>query len=152
MIAHGSIVSPVSLANVATWIFTDAQPGTGPRVAVKDLIDMAGLPTTAGSRPVADRAAPAERDAACIAGLRAAMDAGHARFVGKTNLHELAYGITGINAAFGTRSTRLTRAGCRAARRAARPWRSPRARRTSPTGPTPAGPSASPPPAAGSPA
>jgi amidase len=45
---------------------------------------------------------PAERDAACIAGLRAAMDAGQARFVGKTNLHELAYGITGINAAFGT--------------------------------------------------
>src|SRR5258708_23265167 len=63
---------------------------------------MVGLPTTAGSRPVADSALPAERDAACIAGLRAAMDAGQARFVGKTNLHELAYGITGINAAFGT--------------------------------------------------
>jgi amidase len=87
---------------VTTWIVSDSTPGTGPRVAVKDLIDMAGLPTTAGSRPVADRAVPAERDAACIAGLRAAMDAGQARFVGKTNLHELAYGITGINAAFGT--------------------------------------------------
>jgi amidase len=87
---------------VATWIISDSTPGTGPRVAVKDLIDMAGLPTTAGSRPVADKAVPAERDAACIAGLRAAMDAGQARFVGKTNLHELAYGITGINAAFGT--------------------------------------------------
>jgi amidase len=87
---------------VATWIVSDSTPGAGPRVAVKDLIDMAGLPTTAGSRPVADRAVPAERDAACIAGLRAAIDAGQARFVGKTNLHELAYGITGINAAFGT--------------------------------------------------
>jgi amidase len=87
---------------VATWIISDSTPGTGPRVAVKDLIDMAGLPTTAGSRPVADKAVPAERDAPCIAGLRAAMDAGQARFVGKTNLHELAYGITGINAAFGT--------------------------------------------------
>jgi amidase len=87
---------------VATWIISDSTPGTGPRVAVKDLIDMAGLPTTAGSRPVADRAVPAERDAACLAGLRAAIDAGQARFVGKTNLHELAYGITGINAAFGT--------------------------------------------------
>src|SRR5580693_9001103 len=63
---------------------------------------MAGLPTTAASRPVADRALPAERDAPCVAGLRAAIDAGQARFVGKTNLHELAYGITGINAAFGT--------------------------------------------------
>jgi amidase len=80
----------------------DTQPGTGPRVAVKDLIDMAGLPTTAGSRPVADSALPAERDAACMAGLRAAITAGQARFAGKVNLHELAYGITGINAAFGT--------------------------------------------------
>jgi amidase len=87
---------------VATWIVTDSTSGSGPRVAVKDLIDMAGLPTTAGSRPVADAAEPATRDAACLAGLRAAMDAGQARFVGKTNLHELAYGISGINAAFGT--------------------------------------------------
>ena len=87
---------------MATWIVTDSMPGTGPRVAVKDLIDVAGLPTTAASRPVADRALPAERDAACLAGLRAAMAAGQARFAGKTNLHELAYGISGINAAFGT--------------------------------------------------
>jgi amidase len=87
---------------VATWIISDTTPGAGPRVAVKDLIDMAGLPTTAGSRPVADSALPAARDAACLAGLRAAIAAGQARFAGKTNLHELAYGITGINAAFGT--------------------------------------------------
>ncbi|MGH3211545.1 MAG: amidase [Trebonia sp.] len=87
---------------MATWIVSDSTPGTGPRVAVKDLIDMAGLPTTAGSRPVADAAVPAARDAACLAGLRAAIEAGQARFVGKTNLHELAYGITGINGAFGT--------------------------------------------------
>ena len=87
---------------MATWIVSDSTPGAGPRVAVKDLIDMAGLPTTAGSRPVADGALPAERDADCLAGLRAALAAGRARFVGKTNLHELAYGISGINAAFGT--------------------------------------------------
>jgi amidase len=87
---------------VATWIVSDSTPGAGPRVAVKDLIDMADLPTTAGSRPVADGARPAARDAACLAGLRAAMDAGQARFAGKTNLHELAYGISGINSAFGT--------------------------------------------------
>jgi amidase len=88
--------------SMATWIITDAAFGSGPRVAVKDLIDMAGLPTTAGSRPVADAARPADRDAACLAGLRAAMAAGQARFAGKTNLHELAYGISGINSAFGT--------------------------------------------------
>jgi amidase len=69
---------------------------------VKDLIDMAGLPTTAGSRAIADGALPAERDAACLAGLRSAIADGRARFAGKVNLHELAYGITGINAAFGT--------------------------------------------------
>jgi amidase len=80
----------------------DTSFGSGLRVAVKDLIDMAGLPTTAGSRAVADTAAPARQDATCLAGLRAAIGRGQARFVGKTNLHELAYGISGINAAFGT--------------------------------------------------
>jgi amidase len=87
---------------VSTWIIADTQPGRGPRVAVKDLIDMAGLPTTAGSRAVAATAGPASRDAACLAGLRAAIGAGRARFAGKTNLHELAYGISGVNAAYGT--------------------------------------------------
>jgi amidase len=87
---------------VATWIQLETAFGSGLRVAVKDLIDMVGLPTTAGCRAVADTALPADRDAACLAGLRAAMARGEARFVGKTNLHELAYGISGINAAFGT--------------------------------------------------
>src|SRR6202042_100512 len=80
----------------------DTSFGSGLRVAVKDLIDMAGLPTTAGCFAVADSAAPAGQDASCLAGLRAAMKRGEARFVGKTNLHELAYGITGGNEAFGT--------------------------------------------------
>ena len=87
---------------MSTWIVSDSGPGSGPRVAVKDLIDVAGLPTTGGSRPVADSARAADRDAACLGGLRAALAAGQARFAGKTNLHELAYGITGINPAFGT--------------------------------------------------
>jgi amidase len=87
---------------VSTWIVTETGLGAGPRVAVKDLIDMAGLPTTAGCRAVADAAGPTPEDARCLAGLRAAIDRKQARFVGKTNLHELAYGITGINGAFGT--------------------------------------------------
>jgi amidase len=80
----------------------DTSFGSGLRVAVKDLIDMVGLPTTAGCRVVADEAEPASQDASCLAGLRAAIERGEARFVGKTNLHELAYGISGVNEAFGT--------------------------------------------------
>ena len=87
---------------MSTWILRADQPGTGLRVAVKDLLDVAGLPTTAGSRAVADRARPAAADAACLAGLRAAMARGGACLAGKVTLHELAYGITGINGAFGT--------------------------------------------------
>jgi amidase len=80
----------------------DTSFGSGLRVAVKDIIDMAGLPTTAGSLAVADIAEPARQDASCLAGLRAAIGRGEARFVGKTNLHELAYGISGVNEVFGT--------------------------------------------------
>jgi amidase len=72
--------------------------GPGPSLAVKDLIDVAGVPTTAGSRAVADGASPALVDAACMAGARAS----GARVVGKANLVELAYGASGINEWFGT--------------------------------------------------
>jgi amidase len=82
----------------ATFITSFSTTGPGLRVAVKDLIDMAGVPTTAGSRVVADAAVPAVADAACLAGLRAA----GAQIVGRTNLHELALGVTGINPWFGT--------------------------------------------------
>src|SRR5438874_2464579 len=76
----------------------DPGSGSGPRLAVKDLIDVEGVPTTAGCRAVADDAAPAEKDAPCMAGARAA----DARIVGKANLHELAFGATGVNVWFGT--------------------------------------------------
>lgn len=71
--------------------------GHGVRLAVKDLIDVEGVPTTAGCKAVADRAQPAATDAACLAGARAA----GARVVGKANLHELAFGTTGLNRWFG---------------------------------------------------
>jgi amidase len=73
----------------------------GTRVAVKDLIDVAGLPTTGGCRAIALAATPADADAACLAGLRAAVERGEARIVGKANLDELAAGATGINEWFG---------------------------------------------------
>src|SRR5436309_13821524 len=87
---------------MSTWILKETAPGPGLRVAVKDIIDVADLPTTAGSLAVADLAKPAAADAACLAGLRAAIARGEACLAGKTNLHELAYGISGINRAFGT--------------------------------------------------
>lgn len=75
-----------------------APDATGPRLAVKDLIDVEGVLTTAGSRAVAEFARPAGRDATCMAGARAA----GAVIVGKANLHELAYGGAGINEWLGT--------------------------------------------------
>jgi amidase len=85
---------------MATFIYqlTRARGASGIRLAVKDLIDVDGVPTTAGSRAVAEQARPADRDAACLAGARAA----GAVIVGKANLHELAYGGAGINEWFGT--------------------------------------------------
>lgn len=88
---------------MTTWILHHPSPNNaGLRVAVKDLIDVAGEPTTAGSRAVGDRARPAARDAACLGGLREAIAAGRASYAGRTNLHELAYGISGVNHAYGT--------------------------------------------------
>jgi amidase len=83
---------------MSTWILRMDEPGTGPRVAIKDLIDVAGTPTTAACRVLAAAAEPAVADAACLAPLRAADVA----IVGKANLHELACGGTGVNAFFGT--------------------------------------------------
>jgi amidase len=71
--------------------------GDGPRVGIKDSIDIAGYPTRAGSAAMAS-APPALRHAAVV---QALLDGG-CRIVGKTNLHELAYGVTGINRWSGT--------------------------------------------------
>src|SRR3954453_21915264 len=59
---------------------------------------MEGVPTTAGCKAVADSCEPARKDAACMARARAA----DARIVGKVNLHELAFGATGVNEWYGT--------------------------------------------------
>lgn len=83
---------------MTTFICKLEAGGQGPRVAVKDIIDIEGVPTTGGSRALERIAQPAERDAACLAGLRAA----GARIVGKSNLHELAVLPLGTNPWFGT--------------------------------------------------
>lgn len=83
---------------MATFLERFETTGTGPRLAVKDLIDMEGVPTTAACKAVAETAEPAKADAPLLAGARAA----GARIVGKVNLHELALGTTGVNPWFGT--------------------------------------------------
>lgn len=65
--------------------------------AAKDTLDIAGHPTRAGS-PVMQGALPASRHAAVIQRL---LENG-CRLLGKTTLHELAFGVTGINAWSGT--------------------------------------------------
>jgi amidase len=69
----------------------------GLSIGVKDSIDIAGYPTRAGS-PALASALPATSHADVV---RALLDAG-CRIVGKTNMHELAYGVTGINHWTGT--------------------------------------------------
>jgi aspartyl-tRNA(Asn)/glutamyl-tRNA(Gln) amidotransferase subunit A len=69
-------------------------PLHGRTLAVKDLIDVAGLPTRAGSGFF--RRDP-ERDAPVVAALRAA----GALVIGKTNTHEFAWGVTTENPHFG---------------------------------------------------
>ena len=85
--------------------FADAQsrfgaplpPLAGLGVSVKDLFDVAGHPTTAGSIVLSDRP-PAAADCPAVARLRAA----GAALVGHTNLTEFAFSGVGINPHHGT--------------------------------------------------
>jgi aspartyl-tRNA(Asn)/glutamyl-tRNA(Gln) amidotransferase subunit A len=71
-------------------------PAAGRPLAVKDLFDTEGLTTTYGSAVFRDHVP--RSTAAAVRGLE---DAGWAN-VGKTNLHEFAYGITSQNPHYGT--------------------------------------------------
>jgi len=74
------------------------EPGAlaGMPFAVKNLFDIAGVTTLAGSRINAERP-PATRDAAAVAALRRA----GAVLVGALNMDEYAYGFTGENSHYG---------------------------------------------------
>ena len=79
----------------------DRGPLHGIPVSLKDIVDLAGAPTTAASRLRAGHRAAA--DAPVTARLRAA----GAVIVGKCNLHEFAFGTTGEESAYGpTRNPR----------------------------------------------
>lgn len=82
-----------------------AKGTTDLRLAVKDLIDLKGMVTTAGSKYFEKNGLPATRDAACMA---IARERG-VLVVGKTNLDELAVGVTGMNEYFGIPRNRLSR-------------------------------------------
>ncbi|MFL9946032.1 amidase [Paraburkholderia agricolaris] len=79
------------------FIQTLSLGGAGPSIAIKDTIDIAGYATTAASRALADTP-PADQHAEVVARL---LDAGW-HIVGKANMHELAFGMTGINDYTGT--------------------------------------------------
>jgi aspartyl-tRNA(Asn)/glutamyl-tRNA(Gln) amidotransferase subunit A len=72
-------------------------PLAGLPVSIKDLFDLAGEVTTAGSVALAD-AAPAQSDALSVARLRAAGGV----VIGRTNMSEFAFSGVGINPHFGT--------------------------------------------------
>jgi aspartyl-tRNA(Asn)/glutamyl-tRNA(Gln) amidotransferase subunit A len=72
-------------------------PLDGIPISLKDLFDVAGTVTRAGSPTLAD-AAPAVSDAAIVARLKAA----GAVIVGKTNMTEFAYSGLGLNPHYGT--------------------------------------------------
>ena len=71
-------------------------PFAGVTLSVKDLFDIAGEVTTAGSRVLAD-AQPAARDATVLARLRAAGFI----VIGRTNMTEFAYSGLGMNPHYG---------------------------------------------------
>lgn len=83
---------------MTTWLVRLDAPGDGPRLAVKDAIDVEGVPTTLACPVIGDLAEPAVADAPVVAAARAA----GARIVGKTNLTELCRAADGVNPWTGT--------------------------------------------------
>ncbi|HEY3552032.1 MAG TPA: amidase [Gaiellaceae bacterium] len=78
------------------WLARPDRLGAGKPVAVKDLLDTAGLATTYGSALFADHVPAASAESVQL------LEAGGFAVAGKTNLHEFAYGISSQNAHYGT--------------------------------------------------
>jgi aspartyl-tRNA(Asn)/glutamyl-tRNA(Gln) amidotransferase subunit A len=94
----GNARAAADAADVRAAGGTSLGPLDGTIVSIKDLFDVAGEPTRAGSKILADEAAPAGADAAAVARLRAA----GAVIVAKTNMTEFAFSGIGANPHFGT--------------------------------------------------
>ncbi|OLP42996.1 amidase [Rhizobium oryziradicis] len=89
-----SIPAESHLAFIATFTLGDPQ---GPCVAVKDCIDIASMVTRCGCEAL-NTAPPAIANAPVIDHM---LESG-CQIIGKTRMHELAYGMTGINVFEGT--------------------------------------------------
>lgn len=83
-------------AELCAFISTSSEEGAGTVVAVKDLVDVAGMVTTAGGVILPNQ--PAEHDAPVIKRIRRE----GCLVIGKTNLHEFAFGVTSVNPHYGT--------------------------------------------------
>ncbi|MGW8250010.1 MAG: amidase [Anaerolineales bacterium] len=89
----------LSQAQAATKRLQSGKPLSyldGVPVAVKDEVDQVPYPTTVGTRFLGKK--PAQTDSTVIARLRAA----GALLIGKTNMHEIGLGVTGLNPHYGT--------------------------------------------------
>jgi len=82
-------------ADLNAFISLTEEEGAGPVVAVKDLVDVRGTVTTAGGSFLPN--APAEQDAPLVRRMR---EFGCV-VIGKTNLHEWAFGVSSQNPHFG---------------------------------------------------
>jgi aspartyl-tRNA(Asn)/glutamyl-tRNA(Gln) amidotransferase subunit A len=78
------------------WLTRPAESGAGEPVAIKDLLDTAGLRTTYGSALFAEHVPSASAQAVQL------LEAADYAVAGKTNLHEFAYGISSQNPHYGT--------------------------------------------------
>ncbi len=110
--AHAKITTPAqNLKHVFTQIFNQSKPEhahatssplAGALVSIKDLFDVAGYTTRAGTRFLQNDP-PALTDAMVVAQLRIA----GALLVGHTNMTELAYSGLGLNPHYGTPANAL---------------------------------------------
>ncbi len=89
----------LSQASASTKRLQEGRPLSyleGIPVAVKDEVDQVPYPTTVGTKFLGS--APARQDSTVVAKLRAA----GALLIGKTNMHEIGLGVTGLNPHHGT--------------------------------------------------
>ena len=83
-------------SDLNAFISVSTEQGDGIVVAVKDLVDVEGMVTTAGGVILPD--VPAQQDAPVIRRIRSE----GCVIAGKTNLHEFAFGVTSANPHYGT--------------------------------------------------